>query len=152
VSKVTDFEPTQDNVAALFGPRIGQGAYRDVYQYDADKVVKYDRSIAHGYSRANKTEWDIWDSLKDTPCAQYLCPILERSSDDDCALVVQPKVTPLTTVERTLRDDYESDKVDYQSYRDRTVKLSMQTRAFTQTVKDLFPHMVGVQRICMKVT
>jgi hypothetical protein len=46
VSKVTDFEPTRDNVAALFGPRIGQGAYRDVYQYDADKVVKYDRGIA----------------------------------------------------------------------------------------------------------
>jgi hypothetical protein len=75
---VRDFAPESGaELAQRFGYQLGRGAFRTVYPFGRDKVVKFER-----VPTANIREWKVWCAVKDTDLAKYLCPIYSKSSDN----------------------------------------------------------------------
>lgn len=59
------------------GQRLGGGCSRTAKRIERGTVVK------HGSRNANKMEWNIWNTVKDTEFAQYFVPVLAHSEDFD---------------------------------------------------------------------
>lgn len=57
--------------------RIGGGAYRTVYGYDSESVIKIDKY--EGNRSANLRELERWTVERSTPNRQYLAEILEAT-------------------------------------------------------------------------
>ena len=81
------------------GKYIGAGGCRKVYEHKDNpewviKVAKSPRKVV-----ANRSEWNVWQALKDTPEAKYLAPCIEISEDNKW--LVQMKAKPATKVFRS---------------------------------------------------
>jgi hypothetical protein len=63
------------------GPLISSSSSRDVFEnsLDSSTVVKKTKSLND--RNGNKTEWLIWNAIKDTSFAPWFCPVQAASSD-----------------------------------------------------------------------
>ena len=77
----------------VLGKYIGSGCYRDVYQHSTNKdwVVKL---MNDAEANSNLLEFEIWQTVKDTPWAKWFAPC-PWCSDNGKALI-QEKVEPIT--------------------------------------------------------
>lgn len=81
---------TLDLVRMMCGDKIGEGAYRAVYEFDMlpNSVIK----VAVD-ENANLLEWHVWQTMKDTPHAKWMAPCLHISP---CGhFLVQRRVKPI---------------------------------------------------------
>lgn len=73
---------------------IGKGAYRDVFAWGTDYVVKYERVAA---SFCNAAEMRLWRAVKDGRMAKWFAPCLAASPNG--AWLIQKRTTPVTLSE-----------------------------------------------------
>ena len=76
----------------IIGKKIGQGQYRQVYEYlpDPKLVIKFG---THDTNFSNIHEWSIWNSIKDTKMSKWFAPVLKIS--DYGAVLIMVRTTPL---------------------------------------------------------
>lgn len=65
---------SEEIIRMVCGKKIGEGATRLVYEHamDATKVVKVEPD---GHSWHNANEAQVWNTLRGTPLAKWLCPV-----------------------------------------------------------------------------
>jgi hypothetical protein len=68
---------TGETIERELGEYLGRGAYRTVYEFGDDMVAK----VVNRGRNANVEEVDTWLALRDTPMANYLCPVIAVSDD-----------------------------------------------------------------------
>lgn len=81
------------------GKYIGSGKCRKVYHHptlkDAViKVAKKDKS--GGLNHQNKSEWEVWNLIKDTKYKKYFCPCIEMTEDGKYLIQKKAKKTSST--------------------------------------------------------
>lgn len=76
--------------------KIGQGFYRDVYEYDAQHVIKIER-LQWG---ASAKEVAMWEKVSSTPMRQFFAAIVDSTPD---GWILQERVT------RTAKDMHYED-------------------------------------------
>lgn len=57
--------------------KLGAGAYRTVYAYDAESVVKIER--VGSYYSTSASEIRVWETFKDSPDARFLARVIEHT-------------------------------------------------------------------------
>lgn len=86
-------------ISSLCGELIGQGCYRDVYEYEIDPryVIKVENSDGDG---SNWVEWRIWHTVKHTTdgTKDWFAPCSWIS--DNGRLLLQRKTQPLYSREK----------------------------------------------------
>lgn len=73
---------------------LGFGAYRKVFEWGTDYVVKYEKTA--GYF-ANMTEMKLWRGVKDDPIHKWFAPCLTISPNGQW--LIQARTTPVTLAE-----------------------------------------------------
>jgi Xaa-Pro aminopeptidase len=136
VVMVREFAPKGNELPQRFGKVLGRGAYRVVYPFGRDKVVKFERDAA-----ANVREWAVWQLVKDTHLAKYLCPIYSKSSDD-CTLI-QARCYQ-TFEQRTAPISRQIDKVYWSERRDQ--RTSERLRALQDRLAEMRDEMSAFAR------
>lgn len=139
---VREFAPTYDELPRRFGNALGRGAYRVVYPFGRDKVVKFEGNV-----KANTREWEVWQVVKDTDLARYLCPIYLKSADN-CTLIqarcVQTFEQRTAPISRQIAKVYGSDRRDVRTsqrlrqLQDRLNEMRDEIRKFTREVEKAF--------------
>lgn len=82
----------RDTIAMLLGERLGSGIGREVYVFalDETKVIKLENGSR---SFQNMLEWELWQSLEDTPHAKWLAPC--RHISPTGIVLIQDRTEPL---------------------------------------------------------
>ena len=77
----------------ICGNKIGEGQFRDVYEYNLDKryVVKIQRDLS---SFNNIVEWEIWCNVMYSEYKKHFAPCLWMSSNG--RIMIQRKTSPIT--------------------------------------------------------
>ena len=81
-----------DFINLVCGEFIGEGAYRDVYEYNINKnfVVKVERDEN---TNANVLEYEIWNRIKLTDTKKWFAEIINISKNK--RIIIQRKTKPL---------------------------------------------------------
>lgn len=89
-----DFDVCSGILEILFGPKIGEGLHREVYEYAIDKryVIKIERSSE---TLCNMKEFMFWNEVGyQKELNKWLCPIKEMSSNG--RILIMEKMKPIT--------------------------------------------------------
>lgn len=87
----------KDMMAFLCGELIGQGCYRDVFQYALDPryVIKIQRDCEHF---SNVIEFQLWSDIMYTEYKKWFAPCIWMSCDG--RILIQRKTMPITKTKR----------------------------------------------------